>query len=213
MPNQPTSHDQQPQPLYYLDNFQRALAWLQQRYSDLLTSAERDFIDQFTALPEPSRALLVRLIMRKGPHFRSDRLNYPEIGEIAHAAEPLLDLGWLSDAALLSAQELGQLLRKDELITVLSGAPGLQALRKPELVERLACQPPERRPFRQWCPRHAARLLTLHVGDLCEGLRLMFFGNLRQGWEEFVLAQLGVFRYEEVPLTPDSRGFQCREDI
>lgn len=58
MPNQPTSHDQQPQPLYYLDNFQRALAWLQQRYSDLLTSAERDFIDQFTALPEPSRALL-----------------------------------------------------------------------------------------------------------------------------------------------------------
>lgn len=213
MPNQPTSHDQQPQPLYYLDNFQRALAWLQQRYSNLLTSAERDFIDQFTALPEPSRALLVRLIMRKGPHFRSDRLNYPEIGEIAHAAGPLLDLGWLSDAALLSAQELGQLLRKDELITVLSGAPGLQALRKPELVERLACQPPERRPFRQWCPRHAARLLTLHVGDLCEGLRLMFFGNLRQGWEEFVLAQLGVFRYEEVPLTPDSRGFQCREDI
>lgn len=213
MPNQPISHDQQPQPLYYLDNFQRALAWLQQRYSDLLSSAERDFIDQFTALPEPSRALLVRLIMRKGPHFRSDRLNYPEIGEIAHAAGPLLDLGWLSDAALLSAQELGQLLRKDELITVLSGAPGLQALRKPELVERLACQQPEPRPFRQWCPRHAARLLTLHVGDLCDGLRLMFFGNLRQGWEEFVLAQLGVFRYEEVPLTPDSRGFQCREDI
>ena len=33
------------------------------------------------------------------------------------------------------------------------------------------------------------------VGDLCERLRLMFFGNLRQDWSEFVLADLGVFKY------------------
>ena len=39
MPNQP-HHIQaappQPPPLYYLDNFQQALDWLQQRYADLL---------------------------------------------------------------------------------------------------------------------------------------------------------------------------------
>src|SRR5690554_7444410 len=103
MPNQPITTD--PPPLYYLDNFQQALDWLQTRYADLLTAQERDFMRQFVLLPVSSRALLVRLIMRKGPHFRSDRLRYPEIGEIAHAAGPLLDLGWLSDAALLSRSE------------------------------------------------------------------------------------------------------------
>ena len=151
--------------------------------------------------------------MRKGPHFRSDRLNYPEIGDIAQAAQPLLELNWLGDAEPLSAEELGQLLRKDELIGLLPPAPGLQALRKPQLVEQLAAEHSTPRPFRQWCPQHPASLLTLRVGELCEGLRLIFFGNLSQGWEEFVLAQLGVFRYEQVELPPDSRGFQCREDI
>lgn len=213
MPNQPISSDQQPPPLYYLDNFQQALSWLQQRYADLLTPAEAEFMIRFAQLPEPSCALLVRLIMRKGPHFRNDRLSYPEIGDIATAAGPLLALGWLSDAAPLSAEELGQLLRKDELLALLPGTPGLHARRKPQLIEQLAAERPGPRPFRHWHPQHTASLYTLHIGELCEGLRLMFFGNLRQGWEEFVLAQLGIFRYEEVALTPDSRGFQCREDI
>lgn len=213
MPNQPDPLYDQPAPLYYLENFQQALHWLQQRYADLLSAQEHAFACQFAELAEPSRALLVRLIMRKGPHFRSDRLNYPEIGDIAQAAQPLLALNWLGDAEPLSAEELGQLLRKDELIGLLPPAPGLQALRKPQLVEQLAAEHSTPRPFRQWCPQHPASLLTLRVGELCEGLRLIFFGNLSQGWEEFVLAQLGVSRYEQVELPPDSRGFQCREDI
>lgn len=213
MPNQPEHLDNPLSPRYYLDNFQQALDWLQQRYADLLNTQERAFLCQFTALPDASRALLVRLIMRKGPHFRSDQLNYPEIGDATTAAQPLLALGWLSDAEPLDAEQLGQLLRKNELLDLLAPAAGLSSLRKPQLIALLAQQQPDSRPFRHWCPQHQATLFTLRVGELCEGLRLMFFGNLRQGWEEFILTQLGVFRYEEVALTPDSRGFQCREDI
>lgn len=213
MPNQPATLPSQPQPLYYLDNFQQALDWLQQRYADLLDAQERQFIHAFTALPQAARALLVRLIMRKGPHFRSDRLSYSEIGDVHHAAVPLLELGWLSDDQLLDGAELGALLRKDELLRLLPPTAELRSLRKPQLIEQLCTRQPDRRQFRQWCPDHPARLFTLHVGELCEGLRLMFFGNLRQGWEEFVLTQLGVFRYEQVDFTADSRGFQCRQDI
>ncbi|MFA5678648.1 MAG: VRR-NUC domain-containing protein [Pseudomonas sp.] len=104
-------------------------------------------------------------------------------------------------------------MRKNELLGLLAPAPGLSSLRKPHLIALLAEQQPDPRPFRHWYPQHQTTLLSLRVGDLCERLRLMFFGNLSQGWEEFVLAQLGVFRYEQVPLTPDSRGFHCREDI
>ena len=214
MSNQPsTLMTAQPAPLYYLDNFQQALDWLQQRYADLFDSQEQSFLLHFATLPEPSRALLVRLIMRKGPHYRSDKLRYAEIGDIEQAALPLLTLGWLSDDATVDALQLGQLLLKGEIIPLLPPDPALRTLRKSELVELLGAAQPAPRCFAQWCPTHPARLFTLHIVDVCERLRLMFFGNLTQGWEEFVLTQLGVFRYEQVPFTADSRGFSCREDI
>lgn len=215
MPNQPlpsTAVDQPP-PFYYLHNFQQAMDWLQQRYADLFDDEEQRFLNCFAALPASSQALLVRLIMRKGPHFRSSRLNYPEIGDIDIAAAPLLEIGWLCDQQPLTADELGALLRKDEIIRLLPASADLRALRKPELVERMQLSTPETRSFAQWCQGSAERLLTLRVGELCERLRLMFFGNLSQGWEEFVLTELGIFHYENVDFTPESRGFSCRQDI
>ena len=64
---------------YYLDNFRTALRCLLQRYGELLSAAERQFIDQFDGLAPASQALLVRLIMRKGGLFRESNA-YAEIG-------------------------------------------------------------------------------------------------------------------------------------
>ena len=55
---------------YYLRNFESALRWLSERYDDLMDGAERTFIECFGQLPRDSRAVLVRLIMRRGPLFR-----------------------------------------------------------------------------------------------------------------------------------------------
>lgn len=41
----------------------------------------------------------------------------------------------------------------------------------------------------------------------------MFFGSFRQDWSEFVLADLGIFKYERVDLGLASRGFRCRRDV
>jgi tetratricopeptide (TPR) repeat protein len=49
--------------------------------------------------------------------------------------------------------------------------------------------------------------------ELGERLRLMFFGNLRQGWSEFVLADLGIYRYEKVEFSAASRAFRSRADV
>ena len=84
-----------PHRYYYLHNFQRALAWMGERYGDLLDAPEREFLAQFAQLPQPSQALLVRLLMRQGPWFRAGKLVYEEIGDVDHAAAPLLALGWL----------------------------------------------------------------------------------------------------------------------
>lgn len=39
--------------------------------------------------------------------------------------------------------------------------------------------------------------------DLCDRLRLMFFGNLHQDWSEFVLADLGIYTYEKSSSAPN----------
>lgn len=205
-------------PLYYLDNFHVALAWVRERYSDLLDADELVFIRQFDALDTPAQALLVRLIMRKGVHFRASKLNYSEIGPTAQAAAPLCALGWLRTDDQIDLGELFSLLRKDELVAQLPAAATLRTCTKGAMFEALggSCTEgfhTEPRPFAQWCAGSEETVYSLTVNDLCDRLRLMFFGNLNQTWAEFVLADLGIFRYEAVDIAPESRGFRCREDI
>jgi hypothetical protein len=198
--------------LYYLDNFRTLLAWIEQRYADLLDAEERTFLQGFAALAQPSQALLVRLVMRKGPHFRASKLNYAEIGDIAAAAEPLLQLGWLIEDAELSLAEVFTLLRKDELLASFGELAGRRGLKKDEQLQALLPLYPQAQPFARWCPQ-LDRLYSLTTGPLCDRLRLLFFGNLAQDWSEFVLAELGIYRYESVAIDAEARGFQQRRDI
>ena len=199
--------------LYYLANFRKALDWLDTHHRDLMDDAELAFVANFLQLPLPSQALLVRLVMRKGVHFRASKLRYAEIGDIATAAGALLASGWLIEHAALTFDELGALLLKDELATHFADDLPGGSLKKSELLEHLRALHTEPRSLADWCPRLNERLLSLAIGPLCDRLRLMFFGNLAQDWSEFVLADLGIFRYEQVPITPGSRGFRSRQDV
>src|SRR5687768_15526237 len=102
-------------PLYYLRNFQTAIGWLAEIYADLLSDEERSFITTFDALPVHSQALLVRLIMRRHDCFRGAKICYPEIGDIALAARPLVEADLIDDEPLLTLAELFELLRREEI--------------------------------------------------------------------------------------------------
>src|SRR5476649_1861088 len=93
----PVNHRVLENPLYYLENFHLVLAWIGERYDDLLTDEERDFLRAFPALPQASRALFVRMVMRKGTVFRASKLVYAEIGSAQEAARPLVALGLVED--------------------------------------------------------------------------------------------------------------------
>ncbi|MDR3004737.1 MAG: VRR-NUC domain-containing protein, partial [Acidovorax sp.] len=121
-----------PHRFYYLHNFQRALDWLQQRYGDLLDAQEQQFLHKFAHLPQPAQALLVRMVMRKGPWFRASKLRYDEIGDVQQAAAPLLALGWLSADAPMALAELFALHTKPELLQILQPAALPATLRKAE---------------------------------------------------------------------------------
>ncbi|MEB0045126.1 MULTISPECIES: VRR-NUC domain-containing protein [unclassified Pseudomonas] len=200
-------------PFYYLNNFMQVLDWLEHRYADVLNSDEQDFIREFNQLPRESRALLVRMVMRKGLHFRASKLKYLEIGDIASAAGPLLALGWIDEQSPLSIESLFDVLLKAEILQCLSHAIAQPKGKKADWLGPLSEQFTEARSLRQWSPQLDDRLFSLTTMALIDRLRLMFFGNLYQDWSEFVLADLGIFSYEKVEFCAASRGLRCREDV
>lgn len=200
-------------PLYYLDNFQDVLSWIATRYADLLSVEETQFIAQFGALPLPSRALFVRLVMRKGCLFRASKLNYPEIGDTRAAALPLLATGWVVADPVISLEELFDLLLKAEIAQAFDLAAPLRAARKAEQLEALREQHADDQAFSAWYPACTDVLYRIGMQPLCDRLRLIYFGNYHQDWSEFVLSDLGVYQYEKVEFSPQSRGFRTRQDI
>jgi hypothetical protein len=197
---------------YYLDNFQTVLSWIVERYSDLLSDEEHIFIARFRALPPASRALLVRMVMRKGDLFRASKLKYDEIGCTHNAAQQLIAEGWVDDQPLLTLEQLFGMLTRGELAGVF-GRSLPKAARKAEQLEALLPRFPDARHFRMWHPESDECVYRIRITALCDRLRLMFFGNLQQDWSEFVLSDLGIFRYEKVPFSTSSRAFRCSKDI
>ena len=200
-------------PFYYLENFRQVLSWIGQRYDDLLDAHERQFIEDFSQLSQPAQALLVRMVMRKGTLFRVSKLVYAEIGDVRDAAATLLDYGWVDPEPALDLQALFSLLRKDELSLCFKAHGVKSAEKKADLLERLLPLYQQPQPLIAWFADFDDRVFALEVMPLCDRLRLLYFGNLYQEWSEFVLADLGIYRYEKVEFSMASRGINQRSDI
>jgi hypothetical protein len=201
------------EPFYYLKNFELVLSTVLVRYADLLAADELRFITEFPQVPQSSRALLARMVMRRGDLFRASKLNYPEIGDTRAAAAPLIEAGWVTDRPMLHVEKLQSVLTKAELIRSLALPRRYAAWRKPDLVAILKVQFAESRAFADWCRGAADCVYALLVAPICERFRLMFFGNYRQSWSEFVTADLKIFNYEKVERSLQSRAFQTRAQV
>lgn len=216
-PNQPAIADLD-DPLYYLRNFDTVVEWVRERHDDLLLPEERARLTTLQTLDTASRGLLVRLVMRTGERFRGDRLNYPELGRpMAEAINGLIDGGWVTTNPDLTLAEAASLLTLPELRqrwrSIIEQAGLRNSLGKRALLEALAPGYPEPRPASFWGFGTETPVLALRDMALFDRVRLMFFGNLYQGWSDFVLVQLGLQRYESVPLSRESRAFGSRDDV
>ncbi|MBN3820954.1 VRR-NUC domain-containing protein, partial [Paraburkholderia sp. Se-20369] len=126
-----------PPAFYYLTNFERALAWLGERYDDVFDDGERAFLHAFATLPQASRALLVRMLMRNGPDFRAGKLAYDEIGCPLAAAAPLVALGWVDPAPALTLDDVFALSTKAELLRMFPALAAHAGERKADWLDRL----------------------------------------------------------------------------
>jgi hypothetical protein len=206
-------------PHYYLDNFRFLLDWVSRQYADLLGEEEQDFIARFnhlvhdSQLAHHSQCLLVRLLGRKGPHFRADKLRYDEIEQLENCASNLIDNQLLQVDTLLSLDELAGLLTKPELLELFPELRPYKNERKETLVLLLANTYREAQHWSQWTNHRWGELYTVGLQDITARLLLLFFGNAYQDLSEFVLQDLGLFRYENYLIDYQHRIFKSRDEV
>jgi hypothetical protein len=199
-----------PHRFYYLDNFECALGWLVHRYGGLLSEEEQTFIRIFGTLPLSARALLVRLIMRRGPLFRVSKIRYEEIGDVGAAIGPPRELGWINVDPVVASDQICSLLTKRTLATHF-GLP--LSWSKEMLRSQVEAHHPHPAPASQWAVLAADPIIEVKIAALCSRLQLLFFGNWHQEWNEFVLSDLGIFKYEQVIAQDAARAFDSRAHI
>lgn len=201
-------------PDYYLTNFHFLVDWVWARYADLLNADEQAFIQQFQQLDHPAQCLLVRLCSRKGPLFRSNKLHYAEIGNIGAAAQTLLEAGLMQQHQQITLPELAASLTKQELLTLFD-APlaGLKQARKELLIETLTNIHGEPRSWQNWTNDQLGDAWHLDHQNTVSRLLLLFFGNSYQSLTDFVLQDLGLFRYENYQIDHQHRLFNSRDEL
>jgi hypothetical protein len=198
-------------PFYYLNNFRQVLDWLELRYADVMSESEQASF----ATSRPA----ARVAGAAGAHGHAQGRAFPAGKLITRDRRhrerraAIVEHGWLDDQALLSVAEVFDVLLKAELLQAFGQFIDQPKGRKDDWLPALAGQFSESRSLCDWAPTLGDRLLSLTIMDLCDRLRLMFFGNLYQDWSEFVLADLGIFTYEKVEFCADSRGLRSREDV
>lgn len=205
-------------PLYYRTNFETVILWVRQHHSDLLLAPERRLIDGLMALPPDARALLARMVMRTGEYFRAEKLRYPELTRpVPEVMAELINAHWAEATPALGVADLFRLFTLSELRPAMveqAAELGLKSSApKRQLREAMVAAYPDAATVSDWLPGLDTQVVRLCHMALFDRLRLMFFGNLRQSWSDFVLVELGHQHYERVPFTPEARAFDARADV
>lgn len=201
-------------PDYYLANFRFMLDWVAQRYADLLNIQELEFIQAFNRLDHQAQCLLVRLSSRKGPLFRRDKLAYAEIKSLDTAAQHLVAAGLLQQDKVIDLQTLASCLTKPELLLLFGESlAGLKQARKEQLVQTLGETLVEARSWQEWTQGQLGVAWYLDNKPIIRHFLLLFFGNAYQDLTEFVLQDLGLFRYEAYTIDQGHRLFKSREEL
>jgi hypothetical protein len=190
---------------YHLTNFLSLIRFVRSQYADLLTDEEKSYADDFESLSDQAQSLYVRMVSRRGPVFRSDKLSYVDVPDIEGSAAELSDAGYMSYET--EEDELLDLHTKAELLDWMSDVAGAKQLKRDDLVELVKSEVDvfelEYR-FEVYRPLGEETLLLY---------RLLFFGNLNQDFTEFVLTDMGMLRYEDYAIPEEVRLFDSREVI
>ena len=192
---------------YYHTHFLLLVGTAGSRYADLLTESERAIVSDFLCLPCDAQKLFVRLTNRVGPWFVVAKLCYPEIGDCAVATRTLADRGFIEGIKSCTAAESLGTLTVAELKRAFGKVRG--AAGRDALVDAIVATFDEGEILLRVRARVGEIVRPCH-GVTVRLLQFLFFGNTGQGMTDFVLADMGLMRYETYALDASTRAFSCR---
>ena len=201
---------------YYLSNFIELIDCVYVQYQDLLAPVELQFYQQFHALSETAQKLYVRMLTRKGELFRASKLVYREIPDTMLAARELADRHFIAIDPAIPHSELLSLFSKAEWLDVLArhgqdtaAIKALRSLKRVEFDQQLDTLLPDQADL----TLKPDALLQLQNAQLFDTFKLLFFGNLNQDLTEFVLRDIGLYRFETYRIDRQTRLFPHRQTI
>jgi len=98
---------------YYQNNCLNLFGYVLERYGDLLAPNEANLLQHYLIASDDAQRLLARLLTRRGPLFRLDKLAYREIGSIDDAVTELSHRKMLAVNPAAPSDQLLALLKKE----------------------------------------------------------------------------------------------------
>ncbi|HEY5644746.1 MAG TPA: VRR-NUC domain-containing protein [Pseudomonadales bacterium] len=197
-----------PPPDYYAGNLRLMFGHVRGAYGDLLDDQEQRYIEACMGLTSDGQRLYARLLGRKGPWIRLDKLDYREVDDLPGAVGELERRSLVQVNAPAPADALLGLLTQSERRAIF---PHLPDARKAEWITGCVSRHDDQR-IRNTIASHTA-WLSLASPALVRLCQLLFFGDDRQDTSTFVLQDLGVLRFETVPLNRGQRLFANRPSL
>jgi DNA polymerase-3 subunit epsilon len=178
---------------YYLNHADELFDFVAKQCGSLLSVEHKNYLQGISALSEDARCLLIRCLARK-PHFiKLSSLNYEEINDINSAVDELQHNDYLRLASHHDWLQLSQTLTKPQLISSLVDAPIKikSSTQKAELVGHA-------QHYVSGKEAHLSSLLSSVVvkqrDDLVEYIFFLFFGDIRNRFQQFAMRDLGVMK-------------------
>lgn len=196
---------QPPPPDYYAGNLRHLFGHVQAFYGDLLNAEEANYLQAFQSASVDEQRLYARLLGRKGPWIRTDKLDYREIVDLAAAVAGLERAGLVLVNDPAPADALLGLLTQAERRAAF---PRVPALRKAEWIN--ACVSRYTDAAVRRILQTEFRWIRLARPQLARLFQLLFFGDDHQDTSTFVLQDLGLMRFESYALEPAQRLFSDR---
>jgi len=187
---------------YYWDHFIYILRYIDRHYLPILQEKEIVFLKDFSELSFAAQCLYLRLASRRSPCFRIEKLNYPEIGDLATPLRVLRTSGFLADVS----EGVGAIFTKQECVNLAKK----QGLKIPSSVSK----------------EEAANLVSsadliaaYSIGvvaplrvEVFAFIQFLFFGTRSRDLTDFVVRDLGHRHFVEVQEEDLKPYFQSREE-
>ena len=208
-------------PDYYRNHLLRVLRFVRTRHVDLLMPVDLGFMLAIDRLGATAQRLFARLIGRKGPLLRLDRIDYAEVPDLDAAIKQLSAAGLVLLDAQASPEVLLGLLTRAELQAQFKAAVGRDGGRaagtgrasptKAALIAAILDRWPL--PCIRARVREVSPWLAVAGWPSLKLAQLLFFGDSHRNLSVFVLEDLGWVRYEDYPLDGKGRLFANRGEL